>query len=188
IACSNFRAWRLAEALWTSDVRNLYSFSCVQPLYNIMNRDIEVELMPLCQEKGIGVVSYSPLARGILTGKYRPDQPFPEGSRASRDDKRMKEAELRDVSIKLSQEIADYCDKKGVSMTNFALAWCMANPILTSIIIGPRTMEQFDDNLGCLDVEITAEDEAFIDSLVPPGEHSGKGFQDPQYPVTGRGK
>ena len=60
IACSNFRAWRLAEALWTSDVRNLYSFSCVQPLYNIMNRDIEVELLPLCQEKGIGVVSYSP--------------------------------------------------------------------------------------------------------------------------------
>ncbi len=188
IACSNFRAWRLAEALWTSDVRNLYSFSCVQPLYNIMNRDIEVELLPLCQEKGIGVVSYSPLARGILTGKYQAGKPFPEGSRASRNDKRMNEAELRDVSIELSQEISAYCDKKGVSMTNFALAWCLANPILTSIIIGPRTMEQYEDNMGCLDVEITAEDEEFINSLVPPGEHSGKGFQDPQYPVTGRGK
>ena len=77
IACSNFRAWRLCEALWTSDKLNLNRFSCIQPLYNIVNRDIEVELLPLCQEHGIGVVSYSPLARGILTGKYKPGEPFP---------------------------------------------------------------------------------------------------------------
>ena len=73
-------------------------------------------------------------------------------------------------------------------MSHFALAWCLANPILTSVIIGPRTHEQFTDNMGCLGVTIDKEDEAFIDSLVPPGEHSGKGFQDTQYPITGRGK
>jgi aryl-alcohol dehydrogenase-like predicted oxidoreductase len=187
IACSNFRTWRIMEALWTSDALNLNAFACVQPLYNIMNRDIEVELLPMCAEYGIGVVSYSPLARGILTGKYQPGQSYPEGSRAARNDKRMREAELRDVSIELAQQIAGYCNQKGVETSQFALAWCLANPTVTSVIIGPRTVAQFDDNMGCLEVEITEEDEAFIDSLVPPGEHSGKGFQDPAYPITGRG-
>lgn len=186
IACSNFRAWRLAEALWTCDKLNLNRFSCIQPLYNIVNRDIEVELLPLCREKKIGVVSYSPLARGILTGKYKAGEPFPEGSRASRNDKRMKEAELRDESFEISQKLSAYCQKLGVATSAFALAWCLANPIITSVIIGPRTMEQFDDNLNVQGVQITAEDEAFVDSLVPPGEHSGKGFQDPAYPVLGR--
>lgn len=187
LACSNFRAWRLCEALMTSDKLNLNRFSCVQPLYNIVNRDIEVELMPLCKEHRVGVVSYSPLARGILTGKYKPGEPFPEGSRASRDDARMKQAELREASFEVAQQITAHCEKKGVPSTQFALAWCLANPILTSVIVGPRTMQQYDDNIGCLNVEITADDEAFIDSLVPPGEHSGKGFQDTAYPITGRG-
>ncbi|MDA0835702.1 MAG: aldo/keto reductase [Planctomycetota bacterium] len=186
IGCSNFRAWRLCEALWTSDKLGLHAFSCVQPLYNIVNRDIEVELLPLCQEKKIGVVSYSPLARGILTGKYKPGQEFPEGSRASRNDPRMKQAELREESFVVAQDLTGYCEKRGVSSSQFALAWCLANPILTSIIVGPRTMEQYNDNRGCLGITVTKEDEAFVDSLVPPGEHSGKGFQDSAYPITGR--
>jgi hypothetical protein len=153
-----------------------------------VNRDIEVELMPLCKEHNLGVVSYSPLARGILTGKYKPGESFPEGSRASRNDPRMQQAELRDASFDVAGKITAYCDEKGVRTTQFALAWCLANPILTSIILGPRTMAQYDDNIGCLDVTITDEDEAFINGLVPPGEHSGFGFQDTAYPVTGRGK
>ncbi len=187
IACSNFRAWRLMETLWTSDALGLNRFCCVQPLYNIVNRDIEVELLPACAEYGVGVVSYSPLARGILTGKYKPGESYPEGSRASRDDKRMREAELRDVSIEISQQISLHCEKKGVVPSQFALAWVLANPIISSVVIGPRTMQQFEDNMGCLQVEITDGDETFIDSLVPPGEHSGKGFQDAAYPITGRG-
>jgi aryl-alcohol dehydrogenase-like predicted oxidoreductase len=188
IACSNFRAWRLMEALGTSDRLNLHRFACVQPLYNIVNRDIEVELLPLCQEQGIGVVNYSPLARGILSGKYKPGQPFPEGSRAARNDKRMKQAELREESMIIADQIAAYCAKKEIGISQFALAWCLANPIVTATIIGPRTMEQFDDNMGCLKVTIDEADEAFINGLVPPGEHSGKGFQDTAYPVTGRGR
>jgi aryl-alcohol dehydrogenase-like predicted oxidoreductase len=188
IGCSNFRAWRLCEALWVSDRHNLHRFVCVQPLYNIVNRDIEVELLPLCREHGVGVVSYSPLARGILSGKYRPGEPPPEGSRASRNDKRMKEAEWREESLAVAEQIAEHCRRKGVAPSAFALAWCLANPNLTSIIVGPRTLEQFEDNAKCLDLTITREDEAFIDSLVPPGEHSGKGFQDTAYPVTGRGR
>jgi aryl-alcohol dehydrogenase-like predicted oxidoreductase len=153
-----------------------------------VNRDIEVELLPLCREHGVGVVSYSPLARGILSGKYKPGEPPPEGSRASRNDKRMKEAEWREESLGIARQIAAHCQRRGVTSTQFALAWCLANPILNSVIVGPRTLEQFEDNARCLEVPITAEDEAFIDGLVPPGEHSGKGFQDTQYPVTGRGR
>ena len=186
IACSNFRTWRLMEALWTSDRLNLNRFACVQPLYNIVNRDIEVELLPMCKAYGVGVVSYSPLARGILTGKYKTGEPFPAGSRAARNDKRMLQAELREASFDVAEELRRHCDKKKVTMSQFALAWCLANPIITSVIIGPRTTEQFDDNVTCLDVTIDAADEAFVNSLVPPGEHSGKGFQDTQYPITGR--
>jgi aryl-alcohol dehydrogenase-like predicted oxidoreductase len=188
IACSNFRAWRLMEALWTSDRLGLERFSCIQPLYNIVNRDIEVELLPACRDYGIGVVSYSPLARGILTGKYRPGEEFPAESRAARNDKRMREAELRAESLHVSQELARHCERKGCTPSQFALAWVLANPIITSVIIGPRTMDQYADNIGCLSVEFTADDEAFVNSLVPDGEHSGKGFQDPLYPVTGRGR
>lgn len=188
IACSNFRAWRLCEALWTSDRRNLHRFACVQPLYNIMNRDIEVELLPLCQEHGVGVVSYSPLARGILTGKYKPGEAHPAGSRASRNDPRMKQAEWREASLEIAQQITAHCRRKEALPSQFALAWCLANPIVTAVVLGPRTREQFDDNAGCLNVAITEEDEAFIDRLVPPGEHSGKGFQDTLYPITGRGR
>ena len=188
IACSNFRAWQLCQALWTSDKLDLNSFACIQPLYNIVNRDIEVELLPLCKEHGIGVVSYSPLARGILTGKYKPGETAPQGTRASRNDPRMMQAEWREASLTVSQQIAAHCTKKGVQPSQFALAWCLANPTITSVVVGPRTTEQFDDNMKCLDVGIADEDETFIDSLVPPGEHSGSGFQDAAYPIAGRGR
>ncbi|MDZ4687265.1 MAG: aldo/keto reductase [Planctomycetaceae bacterium] len=185
-ACSNFRAWKVSEALWTSDKHGWERFSCVQPLYNLVNRDVEVELLPLCQAQQLGVVTYSPLARGILTGKYRTGQPFPEGSRAARNDKRMKEAELREASFEVAQKLTEYCEQKEVATSAFALAWVLANPIITSVILGPRTMEQFEDNLRCEAVHISKDDEAFVDTLVPPGEHSGKGFQDTAYPITGR--
>ena len=188
IACSNFRAWRLCEALWSSDKFRLNRFSCVQPLYNIVNRDIEVELLPLCREHQIGVVSYSPLARGILTGKYQPGEKPNEGTRAARNDPRMMQAEWREASLEVAAQLKTHCQAKGVAPSQFALAWCLANPILSSLIIGPRTMTHFEDNLGCLEVTITDEDEAFVDRLVPPGEHSGKGFQDTAYPITGRGR
>ena len=100
----------------------------------------------------------------------------------------MRQAELRPESIDISHKLVAHCEQKGCAPSQFALAWVLANPILTSVIVGPRTMEQFEDNIGCLDVEITIDDEVFVDGLVPPGEHSGTGFQDELYPITGRGK
>lgn len=186
IACSNFEAWRVCEALWTSKNQGLEEFVCVQPLYNIVNRDIEVELLPFCEKYDVGVVPYSPLARGVLSGKYLPGKEPPEGSRAARKDRRILQTELRDESFEVAQQLIPLAEKHGKTLTQFALAWVLANPTITSVIIGPRTMEQLEDNLGSLDCEISEDDEQVINQLVPPGEHTGKGYNDPAYPVLGR--
>ncbi len=186
IGCSNFDAWRLCEAWWTSDRMNLEKFVCLQPLYNIVNRDIEVELLPFCKAYNVGIVSYSPLARGVLTGKYLPGQPPPPGSRAARQDRRILQTELRKESYEVAQKLQPLAAAHGKTLAQFALAWTLANPRITSVIIGPKNLEQLEDNLGCLDCAISSEDEAAVDQLVPPGEHTGKGYNDPMYPVLGR--
>lgn len=186
IACSNYYAYQVCEGLWLSDRRNLERFACVQPLYNMVNRDAEVELLPMCQAHGIGVVAYSPLARGVLTGKYRPDEPFPQGSRAARGDTRIHQTELRAESFRVAVELGRLAEQKGVPLSQLAVAWILANPIVTSAIIGPRTMEQYEDYMKSLACTVTKADEEFVDRLVPPGEHTGAGFNDPNYPVRGR--
>ena len=186
IGCSNFKAWQVCEALWTSDRMNLGKFVCVQPLYNIVNRDVEAELLPFCNTYGLGIVPYSPLARGVLTGKYLLGQLPPPGSRAARQDRRMHQTEFREESFEVAQKLKPLAAAYGKTVTQFALAWVLANPIITSVIIGPRTMEQLEDNLGGLDCVLSPADEAEIDQLVPPGEHTGKGYGDPLYPVMGR--
>ncbi|MDE0298447.1 MAG: aldo/keto reductase [Candidatus Poribacteria bacterium] len=186
IACSNFHAWRVCEGLSVSEQMNLERFACVQPLYNIVNRDIEVELLPLCREHGIGVVPYSPLARGVLSGKYRQGKSPPEGSRAARRDGRLLQTELREESYEVARQLVPLAEAHNKTLTQFALAWVLANPIVTSVIIGPRTIQQVDDNLGCLDCVLSDPDEEVIDQLVPRGEHTGKGYADPAYPVLGR--
>ena len=186
IACSNFDAWRIYEGLSASEQMNLERFTCVQPLYNIVNRDIEVELLPFCQAQGIGVVPYSPLARGVLSGKYLPGQPPPSESRGARKDRRMLETELREESYEVAQQLIPLAHAHSKTLTQFALAWVLANPIISSVIVGPRTMPQLEDNLACLDCTLTQQDEETINRLVPPGEHTGKGYNDPSYPVLGR--
>jgi aryl-alcohol dehydrogenase-like predicted oxidoreductase len=186
VACSNYYAYQVALMLGIAETQNLERIACVQPLYNIVNRDIEVELLPLCRERGIGVVPYSPLARGVLTGKYRPGQAPPEGSRAARGDRRIHQTELREESFRVSQELAVLAERHGCALSQFALAWVLANPIVTSAIIGPRTIEQLEDNLGALEVRLAADDERAVDELVPPGWRTGRGFTDPNYPVRGR--
>ncbi len=186
IGCSNYYAHQVVEGLWLSQRDRLERFACVQPLYNIVNRDPEVELLPACRAFGVGVVPYSPLARGVLTGKYKPGQGYPEGSRAARGDKRIHQTELRDESFEIAQQLAAVAERKNATLSQFALAWVLANPIVTSAIIGPRTMQQYEDNLRAFDCSINSDDEAVVDRLVPPGEHTGKGYNDPNYPVRGR--
>jgi aryl-alcohol dehydrogenase-like predicted oxidoreductase len=186
VGCSNFYGFQLSDALWMADRLNLASMVAAQPLYNIVNRDPEVELFPCCQEHGIGTMIYSPLARGVLAGKYLPDQSPPQGSRADRQDRRMLQTELRDQSFEVAQQLKPMADAHGKTLTQFSLNWVLANPIVTSAIVGPRTMDHLEDNLGCLDWAISRDALDEIDVLVPPGEHTGFGFNDPQYPVLGR--
>jgi aryl-alcohol dehydrogenase-like predicted oxidoreductase len=184
--CSNFYGYELTECLWIADRNNHAPMSAVQPLYNIVNRDAELELFPCCKKYGVGTMVYSPLARGVLAGKYLPGQPPPEGSRADRQDPRMMVTETREESYEVAQQLKPLADAHGKSMTQFSLNWVLANPIVTSAIVGPRTMEHYEDNIGCLGWEIEQDALDKIDELVPPGEHTGWGFNDPQYPVQGR--
>jgi aryl-alcohol dehydrogenase-like predicted oxidoreductase len=186
IGCSNFYAWQIMEGLAVSDRMNFEKYACAQPLYNIANRDAEVELLPLCQKYGVGVASYSPLARGVLSGKYRNGEEPPKDSRAARGDTRIRVTEWREESFNVAQKLKMLADAHGITQTQLALAWVLANPVISSAIIGPRTMEQLEDNLGSLSFTLTSSDEKAVDELVRPGEHTGRGYNDPNYPVRGR--
>lgn len=183
---SNFRAWQIVRALGLQEKSGWTPLTAIQPLYNLANRDPEVELLPMAAALGLGVVSYSPLARGVLTGKYKQGEEPPLDSRAGRGNVRLLQTEYRPSNLELAESIAALATDVGCTPSQLALAWVMANKLIAAPIIGPRTMEQFEDNLGALEVEITPDVESAIDALVPPGEHSGSGFQDPSFPVTGR--
>ena len=183
---SNFRGWRIAEVLMLCKEFSVPPPIVCQPYYNAVNRMPEVDILPVCKRFGLGVVPFSPIARGVLTGKYHVGQEPSEGTRAGRKDKRMMETEFRKESIKLAKDFVDYARKKGVTPGQLAVAWVLANPIVNSVIGGPRTLEQWEDYYGALNVAIDADDEQFVDKLVSPGHPSTPGYTDPQFPVTGR--
>ncbi|WFU41722.1 aldo/keto reductase [Bradyrhizobium sp. CB82] len=183
---SNYRAWRLAEICNICDRLGIDRPVVSQPYYNAMNRMPEVEHFPACGYYGLGVVPYSPLARGVLTGKYSPDAPPDKETRAGRNDTRMMQTEWRPESLKLAQEIKQHAEKKGISAGQFAVAWVLNSAFVTSVIAGPRTEKQWDDYIRALDYRFTAEDEALIDRLVTSGHPSTPGYNDPAYPIEGR--
>jgi aryl-alcohol dehydrogenase (NADP+) len=183
---SNFRAWRLAEVVRLCDQFGIDRPVASQPQYNAMNRMPEVEHLPACEFYGVGVVPYSPLARGVLTGKYASIDQLPAGSRAARQDRRILQTELRPESVTLAHGIKAHAEAHDSKASHFALNWVLNNALVTSVIAGPRTVEQWDDYLAALGTPFTAEDEALVDRLVAPGHPSTPGFTDPQYPVTGR--
>ena len=183
---SNYRGWRIAEVVGLCAELNVPRPVVCQPYYNAFNRMPEVEILPACDYYGLGVVPYSPLARGVLTGKYAPDAEPPSDSRVGRKDRRIMETEFRAESLAMAQTIKVHAEKKGLTATQFALAWVLNNAIVSSVIGGPRTFEQWTDYLSVLGKTLDADDEALIDSLVSPGHPSKPGYNDPQYPFYGR--
>src|SRR5260370_809100 len=157
-----------------------------QPYYNAMNRMPEVEHFPACHFYGLGIVPYSPLARGVLTGKYRPDAAPDKETRAGRNDKRMMQTEWRPESLKLAQEIRQHAEAKGITAGQFAGSLVLNSSFVSAGIAGPRTQAHWDDYLRPLDYRFTAEDEALIDRLVASGHPSTPGYNDPAYPIEGR--
>ena len=183
---SNFRGWRIAEAVSIAAQLGMPAPVVCQPYYNLLNRMPEVEVLPACAHFGIGVTPYSPIARGVLTGKYAPGQKPDPSTRAGRGDKRISDTEFREESLVIAQKLQAHVANKGVSLAQFATAWVLANPRVSSVIAGPRTLKQWQDYAPALDYVVTAEDEALVDSLVRPGHPSTPGYTDPAYPLNGR--
>nr|WP_315414533.1 aldo/keto reductase [uncultured Pseudomonas sp.] len=183
---SNFHGWKIAEMVRIADALGIQRPTVSQPLYNIVNRVAEVEQLPVAGHYGIGVVPYSPLARGVLSGKYAVDAPPPADTRAGRGDKRIQQTEWRPESLKIAKAIAEHAATRGTTSVAFAIAWVLKNRLISAAIAGPRTEAQWDSYLEALDLELGPEDEALVDSLVVPGHASTHGFTDPGYPVEGR--
>ncbi|TAG32898.1 MAG: aldo/keto reductase [Polaromonas sp.] len=183
---SNFRGWRIAEVVHLCRQLGVPQPVVCQPYYNLLNRGPEVEILPACASYGLGVVPYSPLARGVLTGKYLPGQPPAAGTRAGSGDKRILETEFREESLMIAQAIKARYEDKGIVIGQFAAAWVLANPVISSIIVGPRTLAHLEDVYGAVDLVLDKDDEAFINALVAPGHASSYGYNDPAYPFFGR--
>lgn len=183
---SNFAAWQIAEAVHLARQLGIPAAVVSQPYYNAANRMPEVEHLPAAAHHGLGVVPYSPLARGVLTGKYRPGAAPEQGSRIARNDPRALQTEWRPESLALAEAIGAEARARGISTAEFAFAWVLNNRHVTSVIGGPRTLEQWRNYRAALAYRFTAEDEALFDRLVPPGHPSTPGYTDPAYPVTGR--
>jgi aryl-alcohol dehydrogenase-like predicted oxidoreductase len=185
-AVSNTKSWRIAEICRLCDEHGIDRPVASQPCYNAMNRTSEVEHLAACAHFGLGVAPYSPLARGVLTGKYGAGAEPAAGSRAGRGDNRMMQTEWRPESLAAAAKIKARAEAMGTTSTAFAIAWVLANPIISSIIAGPRTLAQFQSYLPGLDLRLGPDDEAFVDALTPPGHASTPGYSDPAYPVEGR--
>lgn len=183
---SNFRAWRVAQFVETARKMGVPQPIVCQPPYSAVSRMIETEMIPCCNHYGVGVVAYSPLARGVLSGKYEPNAQIDPNSRAGRGDRRIHQTELRSESLEVASELKAYAQSRGLSPTQFAIGWALNNKLMSGVIGGPRTLEQWQDYVDALAVKLTAEDEAMVDKLVAPGHPSTPGYTDPQYPVTGR--
>jgi aryl-alcohol dehydrogenase-like predicted oxidoreductase len=170
LGSSTFAAWQVVESLWVAKELGLNRFVSEQPPYHILDRRIERGLVPMALTFGIGLIPWSPLAGGLLTGKYTRGQSAPEGARYARPDDEPREfRRLNDSVYEVNEGLRPLAEAKGCTISQLALAWCAQQPGITSPILGPRTMEQLEDNLGALEVAVTAEDRQRIDELVPPG-------------------
>jgi aryl-alcohol dehydrogenase-like predicted oxidoreductase len=170
IGTSTFAAWQVMESLWVSKELHLNRFVSEQPPYNLLDRRIERELIPMAQTYGIAIIPWSPLAGGFLTGKYQRGQEPPEGSRLALNRNNM-QRRASDQAYSIVEALKPLAGEKGCTLSQLALAWCAQQPGVTSPIIGPRTVEQLEDNLGAVDVRLTAEDRRRIDEVIAPGTH-----------------
>lgn len=169
IGCSNFAAWQLCKALWVSDKHDWARFDSIQPRYNLIDRVIEMELLPLCTAEGVGVMVYSPLAGGILTGKYRPGEPPPPGTRAA-ESKWFAERRAQPHNIERAQRIVEIMKRFDRPIVQTAIAWTLSHPGVTCAIIGARNMEQLNLILNDWCGPLPQEEKTILDaaSALPP--------------------
>ena len=165
IGCSNLSVRQLAKSLELSKARGWASFSSLQAYYSVAGRDLEYELLPLCREEGLGVLPWSPLAGGFLTGKYRRDREAPEGSRRNEFDFPPIDKEVAYDVVEVMDEIAE---SKGASIPQVALSWLLHKKGVTSVIIGAKKMSQLEDNLGAAELELSVTEFNRIAEVTEP--------------------
>ena len=165
---SQWSAGQIAHATDITRMGNLHPIASNQPYYNAVGRDLEKEVMPLCGREGIGLVVYSPLAQGVLTGKYKPGQPLPEGSRASDPSQNMflNQGKLDEAVLEKVQKLRPIAERNGLTMSQLALAWCLRRPEVSSVIIGASRPEQVEDNAGASGAKLSAADIEEMDAAL----------------------
>jgi aryl-alcohol dehydrogenase-like predicted oxidoreductase len=161
LGASNYKAWELMQALWTSDMNSLARYDSLQPHYNLIHREeFERELRSVCEAYGIGVIPYSPLAGGFLTGKYRRDKSLPDSRRAEG-----RKKDMTEENFVLLDRMEETAAAHEATVSQVALAWMLADPVVTSPIIGATSIEQLEENLGALDVKLAEEERQVLDEL-----------------------
>lgn len=164
IGCSNYDAWRVVQSLWISDRERVARYISVQPEYNLLERDVERELVPACLEFGLGIIPYSPLAGGVLTGKYRPGEPPPEGTRGYNNPRF--EPRLRRETLDAVQRLDAWARERGHSVGELALAWLAARPGVSTVIAGTTRPEQVAANARAAEWQLSDDDVQAIDAML----------------------
>jgi aryl-alcohol dehydrogenase (NADP+) len=173
LGSSTFPAETIVEAQWVAERRNRERFVCEQPPYSILNRGIERAVLPTCQRYGMGVIVWSPLASGMLTGKYRRGQKAARGSRLNRSFGINSEFDERRYAV--VDALDAVAAAAGLTLTHLAIAWTVEHPAVTAAIIGPKKPEQLDDLLGAADVRLSTDVLDAIDEIVAPGTDTDPG-------------
>lgn len=169
IGCSNHPAWMVIEALSISERLKIERYISEQPPYNLLDRRIENELIPLCQRHGLALLPWSPLAGGILAGRYKhPDRDFPEGSRAERFGDFIQQRVTR-RALQVALKVGKIAEERGMSAPQLALLWVKDQPGVTAPIVGPRTMEHLETALPVLEMNLKSADRVLFNKLVHPG-------------------
>jgi len=180
IGASNYAAWQLMKALAVSERDRLERFVTLQPLYNLLIRDVENEIVPLCLDRGLGILPWSPLAGGFLTGKYRRGRPRPQGARRSDPDRAYLQFD-EERGFDVVEALADIAASHGGTVSQAALAWLLAKPAVTSVILGARTGEQLADDLGAARWSLSSDEVARLDAMAPPPRVYPRWFIDQQH-------
>ena len=186
---STFPASEIVEAQWTAERRGRERFVCEQPPYSILVRGVEAEILPTCQKYGMGVIPWSPLAGGWLSGKYRKNADIEVSHRASRLPQRYDlSVPGNQAKLDAADALANVADKAGLTLVNLAIAFVLNHPAVTAPIIGPRTMEQLETQLEAADVVLSADVLDEIDKIVPPGTNlnqADRGYDTPALVTPG---
>jgi aryl-alcohol dehydrogenase-like predicted oxidoreductase len=176
LGSSTFPADQIVEAQWAAEKRNLERFVCEQPPYSMLVRAIETDVLPAIQRYGMGAITWSPLAGGWLSGDYRLGVELPKSRRAERIPQRYDMSNPSNQrKLEVADQLAQLAEDNGMSLVHLAVAFVLAHPGVTSAIIGPRTMEQLDTQLGAADVELTSDVLDAIERINPPGRNLNRG-------------